>query len=92
MTSKEYMQNELNWLEDLLKKEKEEIKKTALIETTETHIRLTKQVIKDLEMLELLKKCYYSSSIDNAKTLYKTSYGFDNPQDIRKIGEWLNEI
>lgn len=43
---------------------------------------------KDLEMIELLKKCYYASSIDDK--IYKTSYGFDNPQDTKKIKEWMD--
>ena len=49
------------------------------------HIKLKQ----DLEMIDLLAECYYASSIN--KELYKTPYGFDNPQDVRKIGEWLDE-
>lgn len=48
------------------------------------------ELIKDLEIIDLLKKCYYASSINKNKALHITSYGFDNPQDVIKIGEWLD--
>lgn len=62
----------------LMSKDQVDIIKQALIKAQEQD-----------KILELLKKCYYASSID--ETLYKTSYGFDNPQDVRKIMEGLDE-
>lgn len=54
MESKEYMQHELNELEDLLERTKKECDKKIVIETIEKNIELTKQVIKDLEKYEEL--------------------------------------
>lgn len=89
MENKEIFDNALKELEEL--KEVIYSQKLKYVNIIKFNLEDIKDaLIKSQEqdkILELIKKCYYVSSIDN--TLYKTSYGFDNPQDIIKIGEVL---
>lgn len=46
-----------------------------------------KELLKTVEAVDLIKKCYYFSSFSGQ--LMKSSYGFENPQDIKRIEELL---
>lgn len=55
--------------------------------TGREHREFLNILTKRLEAVDLIKKCYYFSSFSGQ--LMKSSYGFENPQEIRRIEDLL---
>lgn len=94
MTNKEFIEERIRLIDEAIEYKKSFIHDRSDNEGVKRLLEQKTQfesIKKDLEMIELLKKCYYASSIEKTKTLHLTSYGFDNPLDVIKIGEWLDE-
>ena len=56
---------------------------------TEVFQDIGEEMLELRTLKELINKCYYCDSISG--TLSKTSYGFEHPEDIKRIEELLNE-
>lgn len=101
MTSKEYMQKELKELEDLLERTKKECdEKNIYIETIQKHIKQTKQVLKDLEILEILKEeCQVGIDKYGKGTWgwvefdlgYEDEFDKEGTKKMKKLRKWLKK-
>ena len=90
MTSKEIVLNEIKRLEHNLKiYEKENM--TAQIEYAKTNIIVNNLILKDLEILDILKKCEDDKhSLYCVYVLNALSSGKITQDDVIKIKEWLD--
>jgi len=95
MTSKEFIQNEIKNLEEIHKTAKD-LKSELMIKNSEEEIEQYNQVLKDLEMLEIIKKWSFLDTFyrEDTNTTYDrflcNIHTRGMKEDFEKIKEWLD--
>lgn len=96
MTNKEFIQNEIDNLKDMLKNAKD-LNCESIIKCSKEEIKQYNQVLKDLEVLEILKKIIMITR-NKSNGAYNGCYclklkpnTIPNEDFANKIKEWLDE-